>query len=793
MLFDKATQEYEQSKLIHITDQIRLQIKNGRDGANKQKKNVFEVQKSMWEHINPTPRDMDDLANIWQYQTDLVSEGNKAIFLSNRVGRLEKMLKNPYFARIDFKEEGYDSIDQIYIGISNLKDTESSNFLVFDWRAPISGMFYDYELGRAGYTCPAGMIEGEILLKRQYRLWNGNIQFMFDSSIAINDDILQEILSKSTDNKMKTIVTSIQREQNCVIRNDTHKLLMVYGPAGSGKTSIALHRAAYLLYRYRESMTSDNIVIFSPNNIFSDYIADVLPELGEENIKRITFFEYALKILGTEIKLEDAARQMEYLLNGGKRRQDGGDDRGDSSQFPGDDLDIVGGDSSQFQARIRRIKYKSSDKIINELRHYVLSTEECRRFEDVNYNGELIETGEEILKYFSEDLIFLPIAKRLEKIRNRLNAKLDALMRKRIEEVVLEVAESGEYPNAAEIRGRSIFIVRVEVGPVRSKIEEMTKLDLLECYKRFLKKYETNNGYGTEIKNKHTGESLNCKDDVFDNNEIYYEDIAPLLLLRGLLYGFHNMHDIKHVIIDEVQDYTPVHFEIFKLIFNCCNMTLLGDTNQAISPFSNPCNTKTITDILASNVSITVQLSKSYRSTRQITEFCKNLIGVENDIECINRDGELPEVICVSNQEAFFELIIGDIERLKADGARSIALITRTEFDCRFVFDNLSEFIEISLITVEKQEFFYGTAVIPSYLSKGLEFDAVLMLCADPNIYDKYEEIKLVYTICTRALHKLHIYCLGGFPGFVKSIGTEFYKITDFNKKIETQKCKVTL
>lgn len=773
MKFDQKIQDDEQDRLRHVTSQIRQQLEKSRNVADKLKANVVEVQKSMWDHINPTPRDMDDLANIWQYQTDLEREGKKAILLSNRVGKFERMLKNPYFARIDFKEDGCNTIEKIYIGISNLINEESSEILVYDWRAPVSGMFYDYELGKVGYMCPAGKIEGEVLLKRQYRLWNGEIQFMFDSSVAINDDILQEILGKSADSRMKTIVTSIQREQNSVIRNDAHNLLMVYGPAGSGKTSIALHRAAYLLYKYRESITSDNIVILSPNNIFNDYISDVLPELGEENINRTTFFEYAQKTLGSEFKLEDGACQMEYLLKGENDRviYDQEYQEGVSSQFQEHERD-----SSLFQARISGIKYKSSEAITKELQHYALYIEESRKFEDVYFNGELIETGEEILHYFIEELKFLPVAKRLEKIGNRLTAKLSILMRRRIEEVVLEIAKTGEYPNAAEIRGRSIFFVRGEAEPAKNSIRDMTELNLLECYKGFFS-YESGNECFVRTKTACRDKDI-CKYtiDALNNKKVYFEDISPLLMLNGLIFGFPNMNGIKHLIIDEVQDYTPIQFELFRLLFKYCHMTLLGDPYQAISPFSSPCSTKAIADILKPDTSIAIQLSKSYRSTRQITEFCKSLIHGENEVNYVNREGELPEVICVSNQEALYTLIAEDIKGLKANGAKSIAVIARTESDCTDVYNNLFGLAELSLITVDKQKFFTGTAVVPSYLSKGLEFDAVLVLCMDPTMYAKQEEAKLVYTVCTRALHKLHIYCLGGFPHFLESIGTEFYK-----------------
>jgi DNA helicase-2/ATP-dependent DNA helicase PcrA len=753
MTVDQDTLANEKERLDYVNTQIGIQLKAAVHAAEEMKNNTIEIQKSMWDQVNPTPKDLDDLANIWQFQTDLVREGNKAILLSNQVNKLERMLKNPYFARIDFKEDDYKQVDKIYIGISNIKDDDITKILVYDWRAPVCGMFYDYEMGRASYDCPNGRIEGEILLKRQYRLWNGEIQFMFDSSVAINDEILQDILGKSADSRMKSIVISIQREQNSVIRNDTHRLLAVTGPAGSGKTSVALHRAAYLLYRYRGNITSENIAVFSPNNIFSDYISEVLPELGEENIKRTTFYEYAKKTIGDGAALEDYTGQMEFLLRSKTE-----------------------GDVSQFLARVSAVRYKSSVGIVKDIYNYSSYIEEHREFFDLSFNGRLIESGEEIAQYFREELIFLPVIKRLEKIRSRLTAKLDDLIRVRIEEVVVEVANTGEYPDAAEIRGRSIFIVRGEAEQAKSLIIRMTDLNLLECYQGFIKYRRNSENIADDMQRRM---SYDQTIERLGKQCAYYEDIAPMLLLNGILEGFANMGRIRHVIIDEVQDYTPVQFEIFKHLFINSKITLLGDPNQAISPFAPPFDIKSAIDIFGFDNSILINLVKSYRSTRQIAEFCSGIAGNEKAEEFVNRDGELPEVICMENRDKMFTEAAKDIKKLKGDGMKSIAVILRTENDCIQAYDALSQLTEITLITAEKQQFFTGVSLIPSYLSKGLEFDAVLVLCTDEGCFNSPEETRLAYTVCTRALHKLHVYCAEGFPRFLKDIGRSCYKITD--------------
>lgn len=760
MSFDQEILEAEKERLEHVNIQIGIQLMAGIHAADELKNNTIVLQKSMWDHVNPTPKDLDDLANVWQFQTDLVRESNKAVLLSNHVKKLERMLKNPYFARIDFKEDGYEPADDIYIGISNVRDEDITRILVYDWRAPVCGMFYDFELGRAAYHCPNGRIEGELLLKRQYRLWNGEIQFMFDSSVAINDEILQEILGKSADSRMKSIVISIQREQNSVIRDDTHRLLAVTGPAGSGKTSVALHRAAYLLYRYRENITSENIAVFSPNNIFNDYISEVLPELGEENINRTTFYEYAKRIIGEGVVLEDYSMQMEFLLrsSAGRNAVIAPEDNCVGEQGEGDD--------SRFFARVSGVKYKSSIEVIADISDYARYVEEHREFADLSFNDNLIETGEEIAKYFREELKFLPVMKRLEKIKNRLTAKLDILIRARVEAVVIEVADMGEYPNPAEIRGRSIFIVRGEAEQAKSLIAKMTDLDLSECYRGFIKYRMDNIADDKQLMLSH-GQTM----EKLEKQYVYYEDIAPILLLNGLLAGFADMGRIRHVIIDEVQDYTPVQFEIFKQLFINSKITLLGDPNQAISPFATPFDIKSAIDIFGFDTSISINLTKSYRSTRQITEFCRGFAGNGNKDEFVDRDGELPKVICTGSRQDMFIEAAKDIKKLEGDGMKSIAVILRTEKDCIQAYDTLSQLTEIALITADKQEFFTGASLMPSYLSKGLEFDAVLVLCMEKGCFDSPEETRLAYTVCTRALHRLHVYCAEGFPGFLKNIG----------------------
>lgn len=756
MDFNNEVWEFEKQRLGRVLAEIKRRLAEAMRSAGKNRREAVLIQKSMWDNVNPTPGgDLDDLANIWQYQTDILREGRKAILSAGQVDRLEKMLEAPYFGRMDFREDGEAGEEKMYIGISGLVEEKTGECLVYDWRAPVSSMFYDYETGRASYACPAGRIKGDILLKRQYRIWKGNIDYMFDCSLKIDDEILQETLSKSADSRMRSIVTSIQRDQNKIIRDDTHKLLVVQGPAGSGKTSIALHRIAYLLYRYRDLVLADNIVIFSPNGIFNDYISNVLPELGEENMHRTTFMEYAGKILGGSLRLMDMAEQMEYILT-----------RKESEGYP---------------ARIKGMEYKASAGFVKVLVKYAEFLEKSKTFEDIIWKDTVIEKKDDIREFFIDGLKFLPPVKRLEKIRNRLVTKLDPLIKERVEELIPVLTESGEFLDKAEIRGRCTYIAREEFGPVRETIEKMTRLEPIECYRELFQDAglfkRVSEG---EVPEHFEGISRYTRENI-DARQLAYEDAAPLLFFTGLLSGISGLGHIKHVIIDEVQDYTPIQMEVFKQLFSQCGLTMLGDLNQSINPYMNIKEYSAILDIFGGESAESINLSKSYRSTIQISGFCRQLLDGKADIEYISRDGELPQVICSDSAENLYERVVQDIGDLSAKGSKSIAVICKTAEDARKAFEKISGKIDVRLITNSDGEFHSGlpAVIIPSYLAKGLEFDAVLILCPKGGEYEDETERLLFYTCCTRALHRLNIYSRGGIPSFVKRVDSEKYRRLD--------------
>ncbi|MDB3083971.1 helicase [Clostridioides difficile] len=721
------------------------QLEEKRNEEDKLKKDAIETQRELWNDLGSISAEngLEQLSEFMSFMDVMKHQKRSHEFTKKLKDKYERMIESPYFGRIDFTEVCETESQKCYIGLSNLIN-DDYDFLVYDWRAPISSMFYDYEIGQASYECPEGIISGEITKKRQYKIKDGKIEYMFDSNLNIDDDVLQELLGKNSDEKMKTIVTSIQREQNQVIRNEKYKNLIVQGAAGSGKTSIALHRIAYLLYKHKDKITSENIMIFSPNNIFNDYISNVLPQLGEDNICQTTFKDYMHKELGDEFKKESPAEMMEYILNNNGK--------------------------ITYKDRIENIEFKTSLEFTNILKEYLnyLETDD-RCFEDIIVRGELIISSKELQTLFSNDYSNLPIKKRLEKIKARIIFLIEPYEKAWIDEIFKELQASGDYIEKEEMIEKSTFIVKKHLKEVYSKISRMTELDLIDTYKNLFKNLDmflekANVEYDKNIID-------NIKTYTIDNlsvKSLYYEDQVILLYLKGALGGIPNTSQIKYVIIDEAQDYTPLQYEIFYKLFKSANMTILGDINQSINPFMNVGDYNNIPNVLKNDTCI-INLSKTYRSTMEITRFSRKLLTKAIDDEYVERHGDEPRVTGFKEKDYMNEKLIEDIKAYKHKNYKSIGIITKTAHEAKEVYEFLKEnHINVEAIIKDDDEYVNGVLVIPSYLSKGLEFDIVVIYDASEERYNSEDERLLLYTCCTRALHVLNIYYLGEITPLLK-------------------------
>ena len=594
--------------------------------------------------------------------------------------RLSKILDIPYFGRIDFKENKSDSKNiPIYIGIHTFFDIKSKRNLIYDWRAPISGMFYDYESDEATYSSPSGEVHGKISLKRQYRIRKGKMEYMIESSVTVHDDILQKELCSNADDKMRNIVTTIQREQNRIIRNEDTPVLIIQGVAGSGKTSIALHRIAYLLYAQKGKIASRDILIISPNKVFADYISNVLPELGETTVPEASMEQILSTVLNNKYKYQDFFGQVSELL-----------------EKPVPDF-------------IERIQYKASFEFVSRLDKFILHMEN-HYFKAINVK---------ITKY-----ITIP----------------------------------------AEFIGEQFK--RFHRYPIRQRFETMTDyiLEMMKIQYNLTVTTAEKNLLRKEIKNMFSGNNdLQIYKDFFEwagkpemfkmrkNRMLEYADMAPLAYLHLALDGNKTQTHIRHLLIDEMQDYSPIQYKVIQKLYPC-RKTILGDASQSVNPYGSS------TAAMIQKVFITgeiMKLCKSYRSTFEITCLAQK-IQTNKELEPIMRHGEQPEILQFKNTEEETTGIANLISDFRNSGYTSLGIICKTETLAKALAQKLQVHTDnISLLSSQSSAYTKGVVVTSAHMAKGLEFDEVIIPQADNKNYHSTIDRNMLYVAVTRAMHKI--------------------------------------
>lgn len=676
----------------------------------KQNKEITSDRKSFWNNFS----ELDEI-EVQQFNQEMALQEKIYVKNINKINTLKSQREVPYFARIDFKEDLEETADSLYIGISSVMK-DDFDFAVLDWRSPIANMFYDFEMGKAHYDAPNGQIHGEIILNRQFNIKNGEIKFIHESNSNIHDESLLEILNSNTSDKMKNIVSSIQKKQNEIIRNDNAKILLLQGVAGSGKTSIAMHRAAYLLYKYRKTLKADNILIFSPNDVFSDYISDVLPGLGEQNIRQTTFESFYRTYLPPTYEYEKKNTYLEYIYSAKK--------------------------DSKFDTRNNSMKFKNSIKFIDILNDFCSKLPNILpEFKDIVLGGEIILSKNKIKTSFVDRFKEVPYLTRIENLK----------------ELVFSQVETKYYQQAKNKNASDFGYNYIEHGDnfkdylaeeINTQVSAMFKnLNPIEIYKLLwndINKFSNDNL--SDIKNL-TLDSLN-------DHLVNFEDIVPLVYLRSYMEGFRDYKNIQHIIIDECQDYSPLFYLLINKTFSKASATILGDLNQRISSNTNIGAKEDIQNIFGKENTELITLTKSYRSTRDITNFSKEILNFGEPIEAVDRDG-IPVGLYVENN--IEDKICSLISQIKERGLTSIAIITKTAELSQNLFNSLNSKIEdLNLIIDDNSFYSKGITIVPSYISKGLEFDAVIIPDGDLS-YNDDSERNLLYTACTRALHELHI------------------------------------
>ncbi|MBV4282688.1 HelD family protein [Bacteroides uniformis] len=599
----------------------------------------------------------------------------------NKHKRLTKILAIPYFGRIDFLEKKENSkVMPIYIGIHTFYDPESRATLIHDWRAPVSSMFYDHELGEAGYRSPSGEIKGVISLKRQYRIRGGKMEFMIESALTVHDDILQKELSSNVDDKMKNIVATIQREQNQIIRNEDIRTLIIQGVAGSGKTSIALHRIAYLLYTFRDSISSKDILIISPNKVFSDYISNVLPELGEETVPETSMEQILSGVLEHKYKYQTYFGLVNELL-----------------EKPSSSL-------------IDRIAYKASFGFISELDKFILHIE----------NTYFKAADVKLTKYITIPAPFIEeqyLRFNRYPIRRRFDAMADYMLD------MLKI----QYAFTVTTAGRNLL--KKEIRLMFAGNND------IQVYKDFFK--WTNNPGMFKMRKRHTLE---------------YSDLAPLAYLHLALEGNGNQpFRVKHLLIDEMQDYSPIQYKVIQKLFPC-RKTVLGDAGQSVNPYGSSTAETIQKSLTASEI---MKLCKSYRSTFEITDFAQK-IHPNAELEPVARHGEKPQILQFGSAVEELSGIMGLISTYRKSGYKSLGIICKTEQQAREMADMLKSYAnDISFLSSQSSAFVQGIVIISAHMAKGLEFDEVIIPQTDERNYRSEIDKSMLYVAVTRAMHRL--------------------------------------
>ena len=664
--------------LKDVREKIRLRLEEIKQSLDEGQKEIESMHEYYWENYT----EMDQYGyEDYDNQQALLSQVNANQDKLVLKHRFERMADAPFFGRVDFIFDGEDEAEPFYIGIGNFAEKAGMTPLIYDWRAPVSGLFYDYDKGPASYEAPAGTIRGEISSKWQYKIRGGKMIYAFESDTKIDDEILKQELGNNGDVKLKNIVRTIQKEQNAIIRNTKDKILVIQGAAGSGKTSIALHRIAYLLYHDRKNLKSSNVLVLSPNSVFGDYISHILPELGEENIREMSFDLFAYRELkDTAADCEDRYDHLERIM-----------------KFPDDQ-------------EKERFRMKQSESFVGLIEGFLATLEDrLVDFRPISFRGSQL-TEEELIRMFYFKFQETPLL-----------ARMDAVM-----DYFVDAYET--------LKGRDISDEDREM--LREKFDSMyvTK-DIYTIYNWLLEDY----GYDM------------LPDVPYERRKVQYEDVFPMLYLKYRLLGHGAQKNIKHLVIDEMQDYSFLQYVLLKQIFQC-RMTILGDYAQTLDTKQHDV-LKFLPKIFGKEIRQVI-LRKSYRNTYEIARYAGEISGIR-DLELLERHGKEVEERRFSSEDEMLEAVRENL-RLGSEGYETAAVITMTEEEAYDIYRLLTNRgIDAAYVDRDSSAFKRGLTVTTFYLAKGLEFDQVFTIKGtEGNPLEKQAQ----YISATRALQELYVY-----------------------------------
>ena len=697
--------------LLHVTETLKHRITQLDDSIEAGQKEIEGMHTCYWD--NYTEMDQYGYENFDNQQALLheINASNEKIELRRR---FRKMMDSPFFGRVDFCYEGDDEPEIFYIGIANLAEENGGLPLIYDWRAPVSGLFYDFDKGPASYQAPLGDIHGDIAAKWQYKIRGGKMIYEFESDVKIDDEILKAELGSNGDVQLKNIIRTIQKEQNAIIRNTSDRIMVIQGAAGSGKTSIALHRIAYLLYHDRKNLKSSSVLVLSPNGVFSDYISHILPELGEENIREMSFDLFAYKRLKNTVSdCEDRYDLIERQISG----------------LCDEEL----------------LKEKQSRDFLDRMEGYLAELEDSlMNFRDIEHRG-VVKKEQEIIELFYFKFMDIPLLSRM-----------DAVAEYFIDEV--ETLKGFDLPEE-------------ERDAVKSRFYRMYETrDLYVLYNRFLRQ-----------------EGFPALPQVqYEKRKLRYEDVYPVLYLKYRLETQQEDSGVRHLIVDEMQDYSMIQYLIIQRLFKC-KMTILGDREQTMDGDQQDVLTF-LPKIFGKDIRRIV-MNKSYRNTIEIASYANKLAGI-TEVELFERHGKPVEEKEFTGLTEALERVVKELRLEKqtvaeadedmpenaaseTDGTETgeelsyetAAVITRTADEAREAYYILQKKLEaegfdtkerLSLLHRDSTNFKKGLTVTTFYMAKGLEFDQVFSVFPGTDRSPIVQRAR--YIAATRALHELYMY-----------------------------------
>ncbi len=736
-----TTRDYEKKQLkrnIQLIqnekEMLETQQQKGSQDLQEQLKEVAEKR------INAGSEEAfyESVVEYQQHQQDLMIRYQTTEAQTKRIHALKVMEKSPYFGRIDFKE-GVENPETLYLGIASLRDKEE-NTLIIDWRAPIANLYYEGELGTAFYATDTDQFEVELLGKRQFKIQDGQLVSMADTSEVINDDFLLEILDEASSGQMKNIVSTIQKAQNAIIRDTTNKFLLIEGIAGSGKTSALLQRIAFLMYRNRKWLEDDQILLFSPNHLFSDYIAQVLPSLGEGQVPTRTFHDFLQQLLPMYHIKKEITEEDHFLT--------GQDDR------------------------IQRLM--NGLMLIELLPQYIEKiTAFGPLFRDLKINGTTYISKNQIRNWYQETNPNLPLYQRSQLLQTKLLKKIGGLekdelrkpwVKEAAEELLHQLFENDPHQESSEENEKRLLkkfrqqVVRKKFRSLTIGVKNYRFINRPKQYLHFLTQVsEPQLAHFDLDKVRWTQHLVELKQQL-RQKELKQEDGLLFFLLTQSLFPVTVDQKARFIFIDEMQDFPPAQVALLRTLYPKASMSLCGDLNQKV--FGNETIVQSLDKLFQEEEVTRYQLTTSYRSTKEITDFANQFLSYEEQVRTTARNGKAPTLYQINNQSERMQLLLTEIETTRTNHPYwRLAIIGKTSAECQSLYEALDEANQekIQLITSEEDYMKRSIIIIPAFLAKGLEFDSVFAWNIGENFSTPQDRL-ILYTIATRAMHELTVF-----------------------------------